>query len=179
MADHSQAGLIKSGLKAMLLAALIALGLGVAAWLGWIDISEAQVKPIQAQGSSPYCLFAVTANLYDGDMWALEAEYHRRKLPTTDGRIPLARPIIDLAGALGHPMVIAARWDTATVEATVQRQPVAVTGQGHAVVLTGWKRGKITYLDSLHAGRTLTMTDQAFWAWWDGWAWYLEESAND
>ncbi len=128
---------------------------------------------IQDQGSSPYCLFAVTAYLINGDMWQLSADYYRRNLPTVDGRIPLARPVIDLAGET-HPMIIGKHWDSATVQKQVQHQPVAATGQGHAIVLLSWRNGKITYVDSLHAEKVQTMTDQAFWAWSDGWYWWVQ-----
>jgi hypothetical protein len=159
--------LSRSTIKVLLLALALAVGFGLAVEMGWIDVSQAQVKPIQDQGSSPYCLFAVNAYLINGDMWRIEADYHRRNLPSP----PTNSTIFPL---LSKKMGVAKHWDSGAVQAQVQRQPVAVTGHGHAVVLLSWRNGQITYLDSLHAGRSLTMTDRAFWAWWDGWGWWTK-----
>lgn len=165
---------LKIGLLALLAALILALGLFAAIQTGAIDIAEATDTEIQQQGSSPYCLFAATASITGLDMWRLEATYQQRNLPTVDGVIPMARPVIDLAAQLaGKPITIAARWDTGAVQAAVQNRPVVVTGQGHALVLVSWKGGKITYRDSLHPGLQ-TMTDQQFWVWQDGWAWWVQ-----
>lgn len=132
---------------------------------------------IQAQGSSPYCLFAVNAYLTDSDMWGLAAEYQRRGLPTWDGLVPYNENVLALAVELhGGASRVAPQWDSAAVRDAVKKGfPVAVSGGGHALVLLRWNSaGRITYLDSLHAESTRQMTDRAFWDWWDGWGWWVQ-----
>ena len=132
---------------------------------------------IQAQGSSPYCLFAVNAYLTDSDMWRLAAEYQRRGLPTWDGLVPYNENVLALAVELhGGTSRVAPQWNSATVRDTVRAGiPVAVSGGGHALVLIRWNSaGRITYLDSLHADAPQQMRDTAFWDWWDGWGWWVQ-----
>lgn len=133
-------------------------------------------RPIQDQGSAPYCLFAVNAYLVNADMWRLAAEYQRRDLPTWDGLVPYNENVLALATELhGGVAHVAAQWDSNAVRDTVRAGiPVAVSGQGHALVLIRWSSaGRITYLDSLHADAPRQMTDRAFWDWWDSWAWWI------
>lgn len=176
MTDQSRRSM-KIGIISLALAFVLALAFWLAVDAGWIDISAAGAAgpSIQDQGSSPYCLFAATAYVTGLDMWRLEAAYQQRRLPTVNGIIPSARPVIDLAAQLsGQKITIFRQWDTAAVQAAAQQQPVAVTGHGHALVLVGWKNGRITYLDRLHANSIHIMSDQEFWSWWDGWAWWLQ-----
>lgn len=155
------------GLIALGLAAILALFFLLAARLGWIDVSEAQTRQIQSQGSSPYCLFAVNAYLTGQNMWDLESEYWRRNLPNP----PTNATIFPL---LSKAMTYPKQWNSDAVESQVQRQPVAVSGHGHAVVLMSWRNGMITYLDSLHSGQIRIMKDKEFWGWWDGWGWWVK-----
>lgn len=139
--------------------------------------SQAALPPIQGQGSSPYCLFAVDAYLAGADMWQLEAEYHRRQLPTWPGTVVPKNPnILDLATELyGTRWQVQPYQDLAAARAAVVAgHPTAFTGHGHAIVVTGWRRGVVSYLDSLHPGRTLTQSETDLTAWWDGWAWHAE-----
>lgn len=134
-------------------------------------------RRIQAQGSSPYCLFAVNAYLVNGDMWRIAAEYQRREMPTIDGLIPYNNDVQALATELhGGVIVSNTQWDSTSVQRqVVAGRPVAVSGSGHALVLIAWSSsGRITYLDSLRADGPMQMQDQEFWSWWDGWGWWVE-----
>lgn len=128
------------------------------------------VRLIKDQGSSPYCLFAVNAYLINGDMWELERSYYQHQLPVT----PTNTHIFTLLKERGYTMTVPKQWKYEQAAAQVQFQPVGASGHGHAIVLLSWRNGKITYLDSLHADTILTMTDSAFWAWSDGWYWWLK-----
>ena len=142
-----------------------------------VPASGSSTRLIQAQGSSPYCLFAVNAYLTDSDMWRLAAEYQRRGLPTWDGLVPYNENVLALAVELhGGASRVAPQWDgTAVRDAVRAGIPVAVSGGGHALVLLRWNSaGRITFLDSLHADSTRQMTDRAFWDWWDGWGWWIQ-----
>jgi hypothetical protein len=145
--------------------------------LALVRSGQAAPAPIQAQGSSPYCLFAVDAYLAGVDMWQLEAEYHRRQLPVWPGTVIPKNPnILELATALyGTRWQVQPYQDLAAARAAVVAgHPTAFTGQGHAIVVIGWRRGVVTYLDSLHPERPQTQSEAALQAWWDGWAWYAE-----
>lgn len=140
---------------------------------------EAAVRPIQGQGSSPYCLFAVNAYLIGADMWRLEAEYHRRGLPVWPGTIiPHNDAILQLGAEL-----YGVRWQVlpegdwpAARAAVVAGHETAFTGQGHAIVVLRFERGRVFYVDSLRPGQVLSMSEAELRAWWDGWAWHRVSS---
>lgn len=143
-----------------------------------VRAGQAAQVGIQAQGSSPYCLFAVNAYLAGTDMWQLSAEYHRRNLPTWPGTvIPKNPQILDLASELyGTRWQVHAHNDWAAARAgVVAGRPTAFTGNGHAIVVIGWQRGMVTYLDSLHPEQPQRQSEAALRAWWDGWAWHVQE----
>lgn len=134
-------------------------------------------RPIQDQGSAPFCLFAVSAYLADLDMWTLAAEYYRRNMPTWPGSIiPYNENVLTVASDMGATSFhVFDQWDSQAARITVQSgRPVAASGSGHAIVLIGWNgAGRITYLDSLHAEQARTMRDREFWAWSDGYYWTI------
>jgi hypothetical protein len=137
----------------------------------------ATTRPIQAQGSSPYCLFAVNAYLINQDMWQLAAEYHRRNLPTWPGTVvPQNSHMFALTSELyGTRWRTYRHYDFAAAKAGVRAgRPTAFSGNGHAIVVTGFNHGTVTYLDSLHAGAPQQQSETQLRAWWDGWAWYAE-----
>lgn len=139
------------------------------------DVSAA-TRLIQDQGSSPFCLFAVNSYLVDGDMWLLTAEYYRYNLPTWDGVTPYNENVLVLTTKLyGGVAHIANQWDSKTARDIIRSGiPVAVTGQGHAIVLLSWdSKGRITYVDSLHHEEIKSMKDIDFWKWSDGWYWWF------
>lgn len=145
--------------------------------LATLSSSTPGTRLIQDQGSPAYCLFAVNAYLANVDMWATAAEYQRRGLPTfDDGLTPYNENVLALLTELhGTRFTVADQWDSDAIKTAVQRGPVAVTGQGHALIIIAWNdAGRITYLDSLHAEAPRQMQDSVFWQWRDGWAWWTE-----
>lgn len=139
--------------------------------------SAADQRLIQDQGSSPYCLFAANAYLLGVDMWQLEAIYHRRNLPTWPGTvIPKNPDILNLATELyGTQWIVHPYNDFAAAKEGVRTGHSTVfTGNGHAIVVTGWQNETVTYVDSLHPETPLTQSEAQLKAWWDGWAWHIK-----
>lgn len=128
---------------------------------------------IQDQGSSPFCLFSTAAYITNQDMWMLSVEYNRRNYPVYNNATPHTDYLIRMISEK-YPISYIRQWDTDQTQSTVQIKPVVVTGMGHAIVLVSWKDGKIKYVDSLHSGNELSMTNHEFWKWWNGWGWYVK-----
>jgi len=142
-------------------------------WLVPMQTASAP-QPIQGQGSSPYCLFAVAGYLAGVDMWELETAYHRQNLPTL-GLTPTNTHIFTLLQESYDVTLKGAKHkDWPAAKAAVQAgTPVGASGQGHAVVLLTWNdQGTILYLDSLRPGVVLSMNEKQFRAWSDGWYWW-------
>ncbi len=137
--------------------------------------ATATVRPIQQQGSSPFCLFATNAYICNADMWHVAAEYYRRNLPTFPNTIlPYNENILALCSDLyGVAFHVADQWQWQQArDALNAGHQVVATGNGHALVLLSWgANGWITYLDSLHDG-VQKMTVRDFWDWQDGWYWW-------
>jgi hypothetical protein len=136
--------------------------------------SAATMRPIQGQGASSYCLFAVNANLAGGDLWGLADEYRRRGLPTWDGQTPYNENVLalstELYGAQWHIWGEGDWWEARW--GVEQGYPTAYTGLGHAIVVVDFVDGNVHYLDSLHPESVQVMSEAALQSWWDGWAWY-------